>query len=69
MLLRDFEEDCDELLPRMKRWFLPQYLQLIGRLLPRGGEEGEAGDDLVAALDRAELAAALREALAAVEEG
>jgi len=69
MLLRDFEADSGELLPRMKRWFLPQYLQLIGRLLPRGGTEGEAGEDVVEALDRAELAAALREALAAVEEG
>ena len=70
MLLRDFETDSDELLPRMKRWFLPQYLQLIGRLLPRGGAEGEAGGDLGSeTLDRAELVAALKEALAAAEAG
>jgi len=60
-LLRDFEADCDELLPRMKRWFLPQYMRMIAQLLPKNGSEGVEG------LDAAELAAALKEALAAAE--
>jgi hypothetical protein len=60
--LRDFETDRDELLPRMKRWFLPQYMQLIGRLLPKNGTEG--GE-----LDKAQLTAALREALAQMAAG
>jgi hypothetical protein len=67
-VLRDFETKQDELLTRMQRWFLPQYMQLIGRLLPKNGTEGlaaEAGE----ALDAAELVAALKEALAAVEDG
>ena len=61
-LLRNFEANQDELVARMQRWFLPQYMQLIGRLLLKGGLEG--ADEL----DAAELAA-LREALAAREAG
>jgi hypothetical protein len=34
-LLGDFETHQAELLVRLRRWFLPQYLQLIIRLLPR----------------------------------
>jgi hypothetical protein len=43
-LLSDFGDHRDELLPRMRRWFLPQYLQLIGRMLPRevDVEDGDA---------------------------
>ncbi len=61
-LLRNFEANQDELVARMQRWFLPQYMQLIGRLLLKGGLEG--ADEL----DAAELAA-LKEALAAREAG
>jgi hypothetical protein len=57
-LLRNFEANQDELMGRMQRWFLPQYMQLIGKLLLKGGVEG--ADEL----DAAELAA-LKEALAA----
>ena len=62
-LLRDFEANQDELTARMQRWFLPQYMQLIGRLLLKAGGEGAGAD----ALDVAELTAALKAALA--EEG
>jgi hypothetical protein len=34
-ILKDFEANQGELLPRARRWFLPQYLTLISRLLPR----------------------------------
>ena len=61
-MLRNFEANQDELVARMQRWFLPQYMQLIGRLLLKGGLE-EADE-----LDAAELAA-LKEALAAREAG
>jgi hypothetical protein len=61
-LLRNFEANQDELMGRMQRWFLPQYMQLIGKLLLKGGVEG--ADEL----DAAELAA-LKEALAAADGG
>lgn len=56
-ILRDFQAYEDELLPRMRRWFLPQYMQLIAKLLPKNGAEGLDASDI----------AALREALAAAE--
>ena len=34
-ILRDFETNQDDLLPRLRRWFLPQYVQIVSRLLPR----------------------------------
>jgi len=40
--LDDFERNQGETLARSRRWFLPQYLQVISRLLPRQSEE-EAG--------------------------
>ena len=58
-LLKDFQADRDELLPRFKRWFLPQYMQMITRLVARSGE-GEAAD-------ATEEIAALKEALALAE--
>jgi hypothetical protein len=58
-ILKDFEAHQDEMLPRLRRWFVPQYLQLIGRLLPKNGSEGPD--------DAATLAEALAEALAAAE--
>jgi hypothetical protein len=68
-ILADFEANQDELLPRLRRWFLPQYVALVARLLPRGGE-GEGGEaEALAALDTlspAELAALLADAAAAV---
>jgi hypothetical protein len=61
-LLTNFEANQDELTARMQRWFLPQYMQLIGKLLLKGGAEG--ADEL----DAAELAA-LKPALAAPDGG
>jgi len=37
-----FRGEPDELLPRLRRWFLPQYLTLVARLLPRVSEAGGA---------------------------
>ena len=64
--LRNFETRQDELLARMQRWWLPQYMRMTVQLLPKNGTEGiatEAGGELNAA----ELVAALKEALAAAE--
>jgi len=39
-ILDDLEANQGELLVRTRRWFLPQYMQLIARLLPRQSEDG-----------------------------
>jgi hypothetical protein len=38
-LLGDFETNQADVLMRMRRWFLPQYMQLVQRLLPRPGAD------------------------------
>ena len=63
-LLRNFEANQDELVARMQRWHLPQFMQLMVRLLVKGGGEGALDE-----LDVAELTAALKAALAAGEAG
>ena len=66
-ILADFETHQDDLLPRLRDWFVPQYVALVSRLLPR--PEGEAMEPAAPA-DPAALAgeiAALRAALAAAE--
>ncbi|HZZ88158.1 MAG TPA: hypothetical protein VFE13_07460 [Caulobacteraceae bacterium] len=67
-VLRDFEAHQEDLLVRMRRWFLPQYMQMVGRLMPRAGEEGVA----LEALREAEAAAMLgdlRLLIARIEAG
>ena len=39
-ILRDFEAHQSDLLPKLRRWFVPQYIQLVARLLPRINEAG-----------------------------
>jgi hypothetical protein len=62
-ILDDFRQNRGEVLPRSRRWFLPQYLSLVGRLLPRGeGGEGLsldalAHEDLLALIGRFRAAA------------
>ena len=71
-LLTDFGDHRDELLPRMRRWFLPQYLQLIGRMLPREVDIAEdaagAGEPALSDLGPAELAALVSAAKAALAQ-
>ena len=68
-ILRDFEEEMDELLPRMRRWFLPQYVALVGRLLP--GLEQAGGGELGAdeESETARVVADVRAALAKMDAG
>ena len=69
-ILADFEAHQDEVLAKLRRWFAPQYVSLVSRLLPRVNESG-AGvelDELDAAETHA-IAAALRAALERLEAG
>ena len=69
-ILADFEAHQEEVLAKLRRWFAPQYVSLVARLLPRVNESG-AGVELDA-LDAAEtetIAAALRAALERLEAG
>jgi hypothetical protein len=63
-ILRDCEGELDELLPRMRRWFLPQYIGLVARLLPKVNEFG--GIDLDAS-DEIEVASVIRDVKATLE--
>ena len=44
-ILADFEAHQDEVLAKLRRWFAPQYVSLVARLLPRVNESG-AGVEL-----------------------
>ena len=69
-ILADFEAHQDDVLAKLRRWYAPQYVSLVARLLPRVNESG-AGVELDA-LDAAEtqgIAAALRAALERLEAG
>ena len=65
-ILADFEANRDEVLPRLRRWFLPQYVSLIGRLLPRDTEADAAAMD---AAQTARLIEAARLAFARIDAG
>ena len=36
-VLRDFEANQGELLAKLRRWYVPQYVAMVSRLLPRTG--------------------------------
>jgi hypothetical protein len=67
-ILRDFESNQAELLPRLRKWFLPQYVSLVGRLMPRLAEEG-ADIEAVGDAEASALVEALRAALARIDAG
>ena len=72
-ILRDFEANQAELLPRLRQWFLPQYLALVARLMPRvseaGGVEVDAPLDTLDEVETAALIAEVRAALDRVDAG
>ena len=63
-ILRDFEANQDDLLPRLRRWFVPHYVQLVSRLLPR---QVEVGGPEIDALDEVEVARLIEGARAALD--
>ena len=68
-ILRDFEANQESVLPRLRRWFLPQYVQLISRLLPRQTEDGGAELETLSEVELAGLLVAMRGALDRIEAG
>jgi hypothetical protein len=68
-ILQDFEDNQAEVLVRMRRWFLPQYAQLVARLLPRQSEAGGAELDELDAAEAARLIGDMRAALARIDAG
>ena len=66
-ILRDFEAHQDELLPRLRRWHVPQYLALVARLLPRVDENGGVELDALDEIETARVIAAVRAALDRVD--
>jgi hypothetical protein len=68
-ILRDFEAHQAELLPRMRRWFLPQYLALVAKLMPRVAEDGGVEIDELGEVEAGRLIEDLRAAMARVEAG
>jgi len=68
-ILRDFEAHQDELLPRLRRWHVPQYLALVARLLPRVDENGGVELDALDEIETARVIAEVRAALDRVDAG
>ena len=69
-ILKDFEASQEETLAKLKQWYVPQYVGLLSRLLPRAGEE--AGGPLLDELgdaERANVVAAARALLDRIEAG
>jgi hypothetical protein len=63
-ILRDFEDHQATVLPTLRRWFLPQYLAAVTRLLPRADEGEGGGAAALEALDPAEVSRLIAEARA-----
>jgi hypothetical protein len=68
-ILRDFETHQDEILTKLRRWFIPQYVQLVSRLLPRQMEVGGHELDALDETEVARLLADVRAALHRIEAG
>ena len=64
-ILRDFEASQDEVLARLKRWYMPQYVSLLARLLPRATEDGGGAE--LDELDSAETARVIADARAMLD--
>lgn len=69
-ILADFEAHQDDVLAKLRRWYAPQYVSLVARLLPRVNEGGAGVElDELDAAETAGIAAALRAALERLEAG
>ena len=68
-ILRDFEAGLDEMLPRMRRWFLPTYIGMVTRLLPKVNEVGGVDLDASGEIELASVLSDVRAVLEAAERG
>jgi hypothetical protein len=68
-ILADFEANQVETLARTRRWFLPQYLTMISRLLPRQSEEGGLDLETLERDEALAIVAAMRAAADRYEAG
>ena len=68
-ILSDFEANHDDLLPRLRRWFVPQYVQLVTRLLPRQSEGDAPEPEALSEAQLARFIADARTALDRIEAG
>jgi hypothetical protein len=68
-LLDDFSSNEAANLERLRRWYFPQYVQLMARFLPRETREPRPDFGDYSAEERARVAAAVRAMLERVERG
>ena len=69
-ILADFEAHQDDILAKLRRWYAPQYVSLVSRLLPRINESGAGVElDTHEELDTQAIVASLRHALDRLEAG
>ena len=68
-LLDDFSSNEAENLARLRRFYFPQYVQLMARFLPRETREARPDFGDYSAEERAKVAAAMRATLELVERG
>ena len=65
-ILLNFEADQEATLAKLKRWYVPQYVALLARLLPRVSE-GEGGAELDTPDDELETARVVSQARAILD--
>jgi hypothetical protein len=68
-LLRDFAENEEDNIQKMRRWYFPQYVQLMTRFIPREVHTPRPDFAEYAPAETAQVLAAARAALEAVERG
>jgi hypothetical protein len=69
-ILADFEAHQDDMLTKLRRFYAPQCVSLVARLLPRVNEDGAGVDlDTLDAAQTEGIAAAMRAALERLEAG
>ena len=68
-LLGHFEVNRDEMLERLSRYYFPEYMRLVGRMLPRPPAPDAPDLESLSPDDVARIAAGVREVLERVEAG
>ena len=69
-ILLNFEADQEATLEKLKRWYVPQYVALLARLLPRVSEGAESAElDAPGDADTARVISEARAVLDRIEAG